>query len=139
MSTLTAIAPWLRCSACGAPKTHSELDAIATRLDAAEDAKARLREALDAIAIRAEQGDPKHNWLPDIARMARAALASTEEPGFRIRFICCGLDDGSAVRRTWQEADELRKSYISVQGHDRTAIIETLASTEEPRKEVMQP
>lgn len=33
-----------------------------------------LRRALDAIIIRCEEGDPESDWLPTIARIARAIL-----------------------------------------------------------------
>ncbi len=34
----------------------------------------RLREALEAIVIRCEEGDPRTDWLPTIARIAKEAL-----------------------------------------------------------------
>lgn len=43
---------------------------------------------------------------------------------FLLRFICCGRDDGTCTRSTWEEADALRESYISAEGHDRSCIIE---------------
>lgn len=43
---------------------------------------------------------------------------------FRLHLICCGRDEGYCYRATWQEADELRESYVGVDGHERTAILE---------------
>ena len=40
-----------------------------------------VRANLEAIVIRCEEGDPKSDWLPIIARLAREALAAlSSEP-----------------------------------------------------------
>jgi hypothetical protein len=41
---------------------------------------AHLAGALEAVAIRAEDGDPRTDWRPTIARIARTALAAVEPP-----------------------------------------------------------
>jgi hypothetical protein len=51
---------------------------------------------------------------------------------FAVQFTCCGLDNGSAVRDSWQEADDLRESYLDAPGHQRSAIIR-LAEDSDPR------
>jgi hypothetical protein len=45
--------------------------------------------------------------------------------GWIIQFTCCGRDDGTAARATWQEADELREYYVAAPmgSHQRSAII----------------
>jgi hypothetical protein len=43
--------------------------------------------------------------------------------GWILQLTCCGRDDGTVGRRTWQEADELRESYVAADGHERSAII----------------
>ena len=40
-----------------------------------------------------------------------------------LRLICCGHDDGRWRCATWEEADAIRNSYVSVKGHDRNAIL----------------
>lgn len=36
--------------------------------------RANLREALEAIVVRCEEGDPRSDWLPTIASIAKEAL-----------------------------------------------------------------
>lgn len=52
-------------------------------------------------------------------------LAAARPGGFILRLTCCGRDGGTVGRATWQEADELRESYLAAEGHDRSAIIIT--------------
>ncbi len=54
---------------------------------------------------------------------------SGESVPFTLRFICCGREDGTATRSTWDEAEALRESYISAEGHDRSCIIEAQQTT----------
>lgn len=53
---------------------------------------------------------------------------------WKLRFICCGREDGTERFETWEEADAFRRSYTSGSGianpaelwkggHDRAAII----------------
>jgi len=42
---------------------------------------------------------------------------------FVLVLTCCGRDYGWRERETWEEADDLRESFLDVQGHERSAII----------------
>lgn len=59
---------------------------------------------------------------------------------WRLRLVCCGMHDGFAYAKTWDEADQMRESYTSgpgvnplgysahpsASGHKRAAIVEQL-------------
>lgn len=52
--------------------------------------------------------------------------ATARERPWLLHLICCGRDDGMWPCATWDEADEIRRSYVEAEGHERTAIITRL-------------
>ncbi len=62
-------------------------------------------------------------------------MTTHDTPGaaFVVQFYCCGRDDGTASRKTWEEANALRTSYVESgrspmemgehEGHQRAAVI----------------
>lgn len=43
---------------------------------------------------------------------------------WRVRLFCCGREIPSDYLATWGEADAIRESYVSVDGHVRSALVE---------------
>lgn len=52
--------------------------------------------------------------------------------GWIVRLTCCGRDDGTWARPTWEEADQFREDYLNAPGHDRSAIIVAGFESDEP-------
>ena len=59
--------------------------------------------------------------------MRRGEVGGVPDGKWVLQLICCGHDDGRWRCTTWEEADEIRKSYVSLIGHERSAIL-TLTS-----------
>lgn len=55
--------------------------------------------------------------------MTGTPLDQAKPGGFILQLTCCGRDAGTVGRATWQEADDLRESYVAAPDHDRSAII----------------
>lgn len=54
--------------------------------------------------------------------MSRTNTDSAPER-WAVDLTCCGHDDGTAIRQTYEDADALREGYLTAQGHTRTAIV----------------
>lgn len=67
---------------------------------------------------------PDHGESAPLRQVPSGALHGGNG-AFRVRLTCCGYDDGSWAFPTWADADALRESYLAVEGHDRSAIIES--------------
>ena len=52
-------------------------------------------------------------------------------PIWYLRLVCCGRDGGVTLHPSWEEADETRQSYVSVEGHERSAILCSIGVTED--------
>lgn len=75
--------------------------------------------AAEIPALRFPPGD----GLLDVMRL-------TEKP-WGLRLICCGYDNGTAMFKTWDEADACRESYVQAPDHKRSAILIRAAAQEE--------
>lgn len=42
---------------------------------------------------------------------------------WRLRLVCCGHDDGYRRCPTWDDAHDLRGSYMVTEGHERSAVL----------------
>jgi hypothetical protein len=52
-----------------------------------------------------------------------AVSGETGQKPWLLHLVCCGRDDGTWPCATWEEADEIRQSYVAAEGHERSAII----------------
>jgi hypothetical protein len=63
-----------------------------------------------------------------IRRIDEEFAAAEDAAPWVVQFYCCGRDDGTATRQTWEEADALRQSYVESNdgfnaGHQRSAVM----------------
>jgi hypothetical protein len=69
------------------------------------DPNTEAREAFDAIILRAEEGDPRTDWLPTIALLAREGLAALEQAGRTL------AEERELVEAMGRKNEALRKSF----------------------------
>jgi hypothetical protein len=72
-------------------------------------------------------------WIGPHAPHPPATPTPPEPKRWALDLICCGLDDGTVIRSSWDEANDLRESYTASEGHRRSALLRETRPDEDQR------